>query len=198
MRILAFLLLFTLFVPTAYAITAPAGQVLIDHGKVLRGQFVEEHHMGGKEPLRSTGHFTVAPGHGLIWGIEKPFPTSTIITPQGMAQNIGGMIMKLPVRNLEHLYDIVGGALAGDWNGLEKDFDITQSSTAGHWNMLLTPRQGMSLPYSTITVTGGKFVETIIMTKANGNSDSFSFRDAVLSAAPLNAQESAVFGKMMN
>lgn len=191
-------LFFVLLPPMAGAVNAPAGQALIDASHVLRGRFLEEHQMGMNNPIQSAGHFTVAPGHGLIWGIEKPFPTSTIITRQAVVQDLGGLTMKLPAKNLRHLYDMVGGALAGDWSALANDFDITPGSAGGRWTMLLTPRQNGTLPYSTITVSGGQFVENIIMAKANGNSDSFSFSDAILSPAQLSAQESAAFNKVRN
>ncbi len=184
----------------AWAVEAPAGQVRIDATKVLRGHFVEEHSMkGSRGPMRSSGHFVVAPAHGLIWGIEKPFPTSTIITPNGAAQDIGGMAVKLPAKNIAHLYDIVGGALAGDWRGLEEDFVLTRSGDAQHWQILLTPRQGNAsrLPYATITVDGSRFVENIVMTKVDESYDSLSFSDEILSPTPLTSAENAVFNKVM-
>jgi hypothetical protein len=182
----------------AGAVEAPSGQTIIDGNKVLRGRFVEAHQMNPSQPpMQTMGHFIAAPAYGLIWGIEKPFPTSTIITQHGLVQDIGGMVMKLPTKNLRHLYDMVGGALAGDWRGLETDFDITPSGNAGHWQMLLTPRHDgkAKLPYAAITVSGSRFVENIVLTKADGSNDIFSFSDEVLSAAPPAAHEIAAFNE---
>ena len=197
-----FLLIFILAaIPcAAWAVETPASQIRIDATKVLRGRFVEEHSIqGSRNPMRSSGHFIVAPAHGLIWGIEKPFPTSTIITPNGAAQDIGGIAVKLPAKNIAHLYDIVGGALAGDWRGLEQDFVLTRSGEGQHWQMLLTPRPSNAsrLPYATIAVDGSRFVENIVMTKVDGSYDSLSFSDELLSPAPLTAAENAVFNKIV-
>jgi hypothetical protein len=184
---------------TARAFEAPAGQTVIDADKVLRGHFVEIHQTNGTQPpLQTSGHFVVAPAQGLLWYVEKPFPTLTIITPRGMAQDIGGLALKLPAKNLRHLYDMVGGALAGDWSGLESDFTITSSGTAGHWEMLLMPRQDSQnkLPYAAITISGGNFVENIAITKTDGQQDAFSFTGAALSPAPLTDKESAAFHKI--
>ncbi len=180
----------------AHAIEAPAGQIIIDNTKVLRGSFVEEHQMNSTQnPVLSSGHFVVAPGHGLIWAIDKPFPTATIVTPNGAIQDFGGVTIKLPVKNLRHLYTMIGGALAGDWNGLDIDFIITRSGDNKNWQMLMTPRPGdkPKLPYATITVSGSHFVQNIVMTKTDGSSDTLSFADAVLSSTPLNDKESALF-----
>ena len=192
------LTLFLLLVPfVAQAIEPPAEQVSIGTHEVLRGQFMEEHRIKGN-PVKAAGRFTLAPDHGLIWNIEQPFPTTTIITPHGSVQNIGGIIMKLPVKNLHHLYDMIGGALAGNWDGLANDFTITHSGNADHWQMLLTPRTDVDhsvSSYATITVSGSRFVENIAMMKTNGDYDKFSFAEVTLSSTPLPDMEVAVFNE---
>jgi len=197
MRSLFLLFLLLLLPMTARAIDAPAAQVVMDAGKVLRGRFVEEHQMNPTaNPLRTSGHFVVAPAEGLIWGIEKPFATSTTITPNGAAQNLGGLVMSVPMKNFRHLYDMVGGALAGDWQGLADDFVITEKNNGDHWSRILTPRPNGSstrLPYASISVGGSHFVENIVLTKADGSYDRFVFTDAVLSSLPLAAAEIAAF-----
>ena len=199
MRSFLLVLALALLPVAAGAVEAPSAQVHIGANAVLRGNFVEEHQVNAEQaPLHTSGHFVVAPARGLIWGIEKPFPTSTIITPEGAAQDIGGLAVKLPAKNLHHLYDMVGGALAGNWNELGEDFDVSRSGDARHWQMLLTPRSGEKpkLPYSAISVSGSRFVENIVMTKVDGSSDAFSFTDAVLSPASLTGQEAAIFNEI--
>ena len=199
-RFFLLILALIVFPLTAKAVEAPAGQVRIDAGKVLRGHFVEDHQSAGTEnPMHSSGHFIVAPANGLIWGIEKPFPTSTIISPNGAVQAVGGLVMRLPMKNIQHLYDTVGAALAGDWNGLNADFALTPGGDSHHWQMLLTPRPNgkAKLSYSTITVSGGRFVENIVMTKVDGSYDELNFTDEVLSPAPLSEKETASFNAIV-
>lgn len=182
------------------ALEAPPGQIHLDDHKILRGRFVQEHQMSGVDtPVQTSGRFVVAPAYGLIWDMEQPFPTSTIITPKGATQSIAGITMKLPAKNLRHLYDMVGRALAGDWNGLENDFVIVRSSKAHHWQMLLTPVQGdkPKLAYNVITVSGNRFVENIVMTKADGSYDSFDFTDESLSSEPMPDKEAAAFHQIL-
>ncbi len=200
-RVVVLSLTLLLTAGTAKAVDAPAGQAIIDAQKVLRGSFVEDHQTNtSQNPVHTSGYFVVAPSHGLIWNILKPFPTSTIVTAQGAVQDLGGLIIKLPTKNLGHLYNMVGGALAGNWATLEEDFVITKTSNGDHWQMLLTPRPDAThkLPYSTITISGGRFVENIVLMNTNGTSDVFSFSNAILTAAPPQSQEIAAFQKVMH
>lgn len=182
---------------TALAAEAPPGQVRIDAGKVLRGRFVEERQIEGlNDPLHFSGHFVAAPQFGLIWGIEAPFPTSTIVTSNGAVQDVGGIGVKLKIKKLSHLYQMIGEALAGDWSPLETDFSVTRKGNANHWLVLLTPRPDKaSLPYAKIVIGGSRYVETIVMTKTNGVSDALSFTDEALSPLPLTSKESASFNE---
>jgi len=197
MRTFALILIVTCLPLIAHAMEAPAAQIPLDTSKVLRGHFTEEHQINGT-PVQSSGHFTVTPGRGLIWGIEKPFPTSTIITPSSAAQDLGGLALKLPAKNLRHLYDVIGGALQGDWSGLETDFIITSSTKGKNWQMILTPRNTdkPKLSYTTITINGSRFVETIVMTRADGATDALSFTNTVLSSSRLSSQETALFNEV--
>jgi hypothetical protein len=198
MRYLRVVLLLSLGSQTAHATDAPPGQVHIAPDQILRGNFVEEHPLKGMEqPMLSSGHFVVAPGHGLIWGIEKPLATTSIVTQSGVVQDLGGMAIKIPAKNIRHIYDMVGAALIGDWSGLEGDFAVTRNGDAHHWQMLLVPRPGgnAKLGYATITVSGSLFIENIVMTKGGGDYDSFTFSNVVLSQTPLDVHETALFAE---
>jgi len=186
--LLPFLLVLSL---TAFAVEAPSGQISIGSNQILRGHFVQ----GGQ--IQSSGHFVAAPAYGLIWTVEKPFPTSTIITSKGAVQDIGGMPIKLPIKNLRHLYEMIGGALTGDWNGLEADYIITAVNNADHWQMLLTPRHNSksTLTYTSIAVSGERFVESITMVKADGSADILNFTNEALASSPLTAGESVAFNE---
>jgi hypothetical protein len=196
MRSIFLALLLTLISFTADAVEAPAGQAKISANQILRGQFTDERQVKGFDaPMRTTGHFVIAPGHGLLWMIEKPMATTTIVTATSSAQDIGGLAIKLPIKNLRHLYDMIGGALTGDWTQLEADFVIKQSGDVDHWQMLLTarPDSNAKLPYSVISVSGGRFVDAIVLSKADGTSETLNFTNATLATKPLTAAEVAMF-----
>ena len=173
-------------------------------GAVLRGGFVQERHLKGfNAPLRSDGHFVLVPGRGLIWRVEKPFAITTIITAAGLVQQVGGSetlrlaAARLPF--LSHLYEMLGGALAGDWHALETDFIVERSGDAAHWQVRLTPRKTddtLVMPFAGIVAMGARFVETVEMTKPDGDADVLSFVDQVLDGAPLSAEEATALDSL--
>ncbi len=166
-------------------------------GQVLHGRFVQERHLQGfNAPLRSEGHFVLAAGRGLIWQAETPFVVTTAISPAGLAQDVGGsQTMRLPAARLpflSRLYDMLGGALGGDWRALEQDFTVERSGDAKAWRVVLTPRKGpdpVTMPFQSITVRGGRFVDAVRITKPDGDYDDLAFLDQVLGNGPLTAQE---------
>jgi len=176
------------------------GPAHLTEGQVLRGQFVQERHLQGLEnPLRSEGRFLLAPGHGLIWQTEKPFAITTVITAAGLAQEVNGNqtlrleASKLPFLN--QLYDMLSGALTGDWAKLEAGFTVTRSGDEQHWMVALKPRKAddPGMPFKAIDVTGSQLIDEILLTRPNGDFDKLSFHDQAISDQPLTAAEMAAF-----
>jgi hypothetical protein len=167
---------------------------------VLRGHFVQERHLQGfTQALRSEGRFVLTPSHGLIWQTEKPFPVTTIITPNGLAQEVNGSkTLNLPAAKLPfltRLYHMLGGALSGDWNALEQDFTIKRSGDDQHWQLDLLPKQtdNPAMPFRAIVVKGGRFVDEVTLDKPEGDFDKLMFSEQSLSSAPLAPDEAAIF-----
>jgi len=195
-----FLIGFCLIPLSVQATEAPPGQVHLTQSEILRGQFAEEQLKNGASiPLQTSGHFTIAPANGLLWGIEQPFPTTTIVTANGIAQDLGGMTVKLPAKNMGQLYHMIGGALGGDWQEVENNFTITRSGTEDHWQMLLVPRAEAprNLASATVTVTGSHFVETIALHRTDGSYDNFTFTNEALSPAPATPKELKLFANAL-
>jgi hypothetical protein len=167
---------------------------------VLRGRFVQERQLSGfKTPLKSEGHFVLAPARGLIWDAEKPFAVTTVITPEGLAQNVnGGQTMRLDSAKIPfigRLYDMLGGALAGDWSKMESDFTVTRTGTPEKWRVSMVPRaaDNIAMPFRSIDVSGGRYVDVIMLTKPDGDTDTLTLVDQAVAKAPLNPAEAAVF-----
>jgi hypothetical protein len=197
MRRFAFCLIGLVILMPGRAVAAAPTQGLAAN-EVLRGQFVQERHLKGfNAPLRTEGRFVLAPGHGLIWQAEKPFAVDTVITPAGLAQQVNGTqtlrleSSKLPF--LARLYDMLGGALAGNWGKLESDFTVSRSGDAQNWRVTMLPRKAddIAMPFRSIAVTGSRFVDTVVLAKPDGDSDVLTFLDQSVSSAPLSAAETA-------
>lgn len=181
---------------------ATPSQTPLDDAHILRGAFTQQIQIGlNQNPVISTGHFVAAPTHGLLWMMENPLPTTTVITPDAAVQNFGGMVIKLRAKNLAWLYTLVNAALAGHWSVLQNDFDITSGGDAQHWQKILTAKHDGNenksrLPYLTVSVSGKNFVEDIVMTKSDGSNDAFHFTDENLSTGPLSLSESQQFERI--
>ena len=96
-------------------------------GQTLHGRFVQARNLKGiASTLKSDGTFVLAPGKGLIWRIEDPIQTITVITPAGIRQIVNGSevqrIEAAKVPFIAHFYDMLNGALMGDWTAMRHDF----------------------------------------------------------------------------
>lgn len=164
-------------------------------GELLRGRFVQERFLTGfDKPVRSEGAFVLAPGKGLLWQGETPFALTTAITPAGIVQSVGGKeTMRLSAAKvpfLARMYDMMGGAMAGDWRALEGEFTVTRADN----QVVLTPRRPdpTAQPIRSITARIGRFVESVDVVRPDGDHDHLTFRDQTLSTAPLSAAEAAI------
>jgi hypothetical protein len=173
-------------------------------GQVLRGQFVQERVLTGfSAPLKTTGNFILAPGKGLIWQALNPFAVTTVMTAEGISQKNGNTeLLNLPASKapfLARLYDILGGALAGDQQPLERFFEVKRNTDAGGWHLVLTPLQKAgadALAFKEIRIDGSRFVDHVTIEKESGDSDQLTFTDQVLDGAPLSAEETKLLASV--
>ena len=183
------------------AAASPPQPGALKPGEAIHGRFVQERHLAGlASPLRSEGSFLLAAGKGLIWRGEKPFATVVVITPAGILQTVSGAeVQRLPASRLPFLarfYDMLSGALSGDWSTLAHDFTVTRSAEGDNWKMLLTPARAddpTAAQLRSITVTGAKFVDAVEIRRANGDWEQLTFLQQALSAAPLAGDNTRLF-----
>jgi hypothetical protein len=183
------------------AAASPPQPGALKPGEAIHGRFVQERHLAGlASPLRSEGSFLLAAGKGLIWRGEKPFATVLVITPAGILQTVSGAeVQRLPASRLPFLarfYDMLSGALSGDWSTLAHDFTVTRSAEGDNWKMLLTPVRAddpTAAQLRSITVTGAKFVDAVEIRRANGDWEQLTFLQQALSAAPLAGDDTRLF-----
>jgi Outer membrane lipoprotein carrier protein LolA-like len=166
-------------------------------GQTLHGRFVQERHLQGlASTLKSSGTFVLAPGKGLIWRIEDPIRTTTVITPAGIRQIINGSeVQRIDAARLPfiaHFYDMLNGALMGDWAAMRHDFAVKTTGDRNAWRTVLTPLRpddpiaGM---LTSIVVSGGKVVEDVDINRTNGDSEHMAFLDQTVSSAALSGYD---------
>lgn len=173
---------------------------ILGPNQILAGRFVQERHLRGFDaPLRTEGNFILVPGRGLIWRAESPFAITTVITAAGLTQDAGGAetlrlsAARLPFLN--RLYAMLLGALSGDWRGIEADFLVTRTGTDAAWDARLTPKAPIdaAIPFSAITLSGGRFVDRVRIEKPNGDVDAIGFLDqSVTTGRPRPEDEAAL------
>lgn len=169
-------------------------------GQTLHGRFVQVRHLKGfASPLKSDGAFVLAPGRGLIWRTEDPIKTTTVITPAGIRQIINGNEVqhidaaKAPF--VAHFYDMLNGALLGNWEAMRRDFAVKTTGDRDAWRTILTPLRpddpiaGM---IASIVVTGGKMVDGVELNRANGDSENMTFLDQTVSSAALTGDDAGL------
>jgi hypothetical protein len=174
-------------------------------GMVLRGHFIQERSLQGfQAPLKSEGSFVVAAGQGLIWKVEKPFPTVTVITPAGLVQNAQGTeTLRLPAARIPfiaHFYDMLSGTMTGDLSGLKQQFDVEMTGTAENWSLHLAPKsstgatdqESQGMPIQRLDLAGDRYVESVDIHRQNGDHDLLTFADQHVETQPLTADEQAL------
>jgi hypothetical protein len=155
--------------------------------------------------LKSEGSFIVAAGKGLIWKVERPFVTVTVITPSGLVQSTQGTeTLRLPAARIPFIarfYDMLSGTMTGDLSGLKQQFDVVATSSSAHWSLQLTPKiptagsaaGPQDMPIQRLDLTGGQYVQSVEIHRQNGDSDLLKFFDQHLDTQPLSAEEWTLF-----
>jgi hypothetical protein len=183
------------------AVAQPPQPRPLQPGEAINGRFVQERHLAGlASPLRSEGSFLLAAGKGLIWRGEKPFATTVVITPAGILQIVNGAeVQRLPASRLPFLarfYDMLSGALSGDWSAMAHDFTVTRQGEGDAWKIVLTPLRAddpAAAQLRSITVTGAKFVDAVEIRRTNGDWEQLTFLQQTLTPTPLAPDDTRLF-----
>ena len=165
--------------------------------QTLHGRFVQARNLKGIEStLKSDGTFVLAPGRGLIWRTEDPIHTITVITPAGIRQIVDGSevqrIEAAKVPFIAHFYDMLNGALMGNWTAMRHDFSVETTENRDAWRTLLTPLRptdpigGM---LASIVITGSKMVDGVEIRRTNGDSERIAFLDQSISSIALSGED---------
>jgi hypothetical protein len=205
-RLLSFLLVGLLAAATTTArpvLAAPAIEVTpLLKGQSLRGRFEQQRFLQGfQAPLKSSGTFVLSPGLGLIWKTETPFALTTVMSPAGLVQEVGGReTMRLPsarIPFMSKLYAMLGGALTGDWEGLSSAFNITRKAEGKGWRLKLEPMRAddPSMPIRVMDLHGSRFLEDIDVVKPNGDHDRIVFLNQKLELASPTPEEAELLAK---
>lgn len=193
------LLVALLWLADAQAAPPDKGFAPLKKGQVLRGRFEQFRTLKGfGAPLKSTGSFTLAVERGLIWRTETPFAMMTVMTRNGLIQRSeGGGVTRLPAARvpfMTQLYNMLGGALGGDWGAIATTFAMTRKDSKNGWQLTFTPLQQESTGalLQSIVVTGRQNVDDVVMAKPNGDQDRIVFAQQRITPEDLTGEEVAL------
>jgi hypothetical protein len=175
----------------------PAMGPTLAPGVTLQGRFIQERQLKGlSSPLKSEGSFLLAPGKGLVWRTELPIQTVTVITPAEIRQIINGSeVQRVEAARVpfgSRFYDMLNGALLGDWSAMRHDFAVNTKRDRGAWRTVLTPLRPddpVAGLIGSIVISGAKMVDSVDVNRANGDSEHMTFLDQRISRAALSAED---------
>ena len=167
---------------------------------VLKGEFEQSKTLKGfKNPLVSHGEFLVARGQGVWWHTLKPFESTLVVTktrlftkaPDGTSNNVMDADTEPGLRQVNEL---IFSLMGGDFDALADRFDVAaQASGAAGWTVTLTPKDANIAKFLVrATLTGDRFVQTVHIDEARGDTTQIRFARQAPSAA-LTADDAARF-----
>lgn len=173
-----------------------AQTMTLQDGQVLRGHFEQKRYLSGlANPVRSSGVFTLVAGKGLIWTTTKPFATTTIMTEDGLIQDVKGKetlrlaASRLPI--MSKLYAMFGAALTGNWETMRGAFALTRQQKGQAWSIRLESLRAddPTLPIKAINARGQRLLDEVEVVKPNDDRDVLTFSSQRLEQGPPTAEE---------
>ncbi|MBF8733360.1 outer membrane lipoprotein carrier protein LolA [Pseudomonas guariconensis] len=174
-------LLVLLSSPLAMAFDLADLQKQLSAPAVVSGNFVQEKHLRAlAQPLTSQGRFVLARDHGLLWLLRTPLRQDYRIDASGIARRDPGGWQPLPSQSAGAQQNrLFFAVLQGDSSGLQRDFELSLSGDAEHWQLRLTPRSMLLKQiFTRIDITGGRFVERIVLAETQGDSTVLRMQDS--------------------
>lgn len=159
-------------------------QARLDTSPVLRGAFEQEKIVKGfRNPLRSSGHFTVVRGQGVLWDTRAPFASSITLGPAGLPADAGGGVDGRIGRLLLAMLEL-------DLEVLQQSFAVDVEEHADGWTLELLPRSDvLAAQLTRLQLSGGRFVQTVRVVDAEGNRTEIQLRDIRPDSAALSNEE---------
>lgn len=192
--VLAVIALVGVWGASAVAMADDATRVIAQRMKtadILRGQFVQEKYFSiMKQPLKSTGTFTMHHEKGIWWHNDTPIPGDLILSDTGILQRSHNGSTQRHASSqqpaLKLMTDIIRQLVSGDWQQLSKHFDITATASAENanvttdeWSATLTPKPGSLFDSyaQSVELKGGAYVSFIAIYEKSGDKTRIEFSE---------------------
>lgn len=170
----------------------------IEQHAVIRADFTQTKQMQAlRRPLITIGKLTYSRSQGILWQIFQPYNICYILGEDKIVEiDANGLRKERSLRDVPGLAQVgrvFRAILGANVSALHANFDVTAQGDTDKWKLALIPRQQQLLKsLSLIELSGGQFVETIIITEANGDSVTLRFKKT-LGATDLIESELQLF-----
>ena len=150
---------------------------------LLRASFVQEKHVAGFiHPLVSQGDFTLVRDKGIIWQVNKPFPSEMVLTRNRVMsrRNDGSMYVEADGREqpgVRAVNTMMVALMAGDMDVVSKHFHV-EAKVLPHdkWELVLTPRSTMlAKAIVSVKLGGDRYVQDVAIEEANHDRSEITF-----------------------
>ena len=166
--------------------------------KYLRGSFRQVRTVKKiNRDFVSTGSFVIADTLGILWNMEKPFPSLTAITRDKMLQkNASGAVSQMNMKDnavFGQVSQTIQGIFSGNRKMLEERFQIFfEMGKDGPWTIGLVPKESViKKQISSVVLSGHKWLEKVTLSDADGNPILYEF-SKVEGSISLTPEESAL------
>jgi len=166
---------------------------------LLRGLFTQSKTIQMfNQPLVSQGTFLIEHEQGLLWQQREPFPVSLALVKDKLSQQFAGQAVEViaakdnpMVFYFTHLFLSL---FKGDLDGLTTQFDLQLNEQKTGWFLLLTPKSApLNKVFSTISIAGSEFIDTLVLTELNGDISEIKFSQQESTPEKLTEDEQRAF-----
>ena len=171
----------------------------IEQHAVVRAEFTQTKRMAAlKRPLVNAGRLVYSRKYGVLWQIEQPYRLSYVLGEERIVE-----ILSDGTRRERGLRDVPGLAQVGrvframlgaNTAALRETFDVAVHGDVARWEIDLKPKQAQLAQFlSGLHLSGGRFVETIRIDEASGDTTQIRFGNTQGAEMP-DAAELQLFG----
>lgn len=172
----------------------------LDPAPVIRGSFVQEKALAGfGDLLRSNGRFVFSREQGVVWQVEAPFPSTIVITAEGLYERDEGGQWQYTDSDaqpaLALIHTLTTALMSADLQRLQAHFDLhAEQSLQTGWRMLLRPKPGpLAEVLARVQLRGAQLVQGLVMEELGGDRTEIELQGQAV--RDLSADEQALFAR---
>lgn len=173
---------------------------LLARPDLLCGRFEQSKTVAGlRRPVKSSGRFCVAAGHGVLWSTREPFPSRLQLTRDEIIEMQGDRVARRLSASTEPAVRMINetlfSVLTGSLSKLTPAFTADATAEGAEWHARLLPRDpGVRQAIASIDVAGGAFVRHVTFHDGSGDVTDIAFSDIVTGPAAAQPDEARLLG----